>query len=73
MELNGKGFKVISEAGKKVKKGTPIIEIDREFMEQNNINLITPMIITNSDNFNFDIEEGDKQVIAGESKVIHFK
>lgn len=73
VELNGKGFKVISEAGKKVKKGTPIIEIDREFMEQNNINLITPMIITNSDNFNFDIEEGDKHVIAGESKVIHFK
>ncbi|SHI20683.1 PTS sugar transporter subunit IIA [Clostridium intestinale] len=73
VELNGKGFKVISEAGKKVKKGTPVIEIDRGFMEQNNINLITPMIITNSDNFNFDIEEGDKQVIAGESKVIHFK
>lgn len=73
VELNGKGFKVKVEAGKKVKKGTPIIEIDRDFMKQNNINLITPMIITNSDKFNLDIELIDKQVIAGESRVIHFK
>lgn len=73
VELNGKGFKVKVEAGKKVKKGTPIIEIDRDFMKQNNINLITPMIIANSDKFNLDIELGDKQVVAGESRVIHFK
>jgi glucose-specific phosphotransferase system IIA component len=73
VELKGQGFKVITEAGKKVKKGTPIIEIDRDLMKQNNVNLITPMIITNSDNFNFDIEKGDKHVIAGESMVIHFR
>jgi glucose-specific phosphotransferase system IIA component len=73
VELNGKGFKVKVEAGKKVKKGTPIIEIDRDFMKQNNINLITPMIIANSDKFNLDIELGDKQVVVGESMVIHFK
>ncbi len=73
VELKGQGFKVITEVGKKVKKGTPIIEIDRDFMKQNNVNLITPMIITNSDDFNFDIEKGDKQVIAGESLVIRFR
>lgn len=70
--LYGNGFRKLKEAGKKVKKGTPIIKIDREFMEQNNINLITPMIITNSCDFNFDIEEANKRVVMGESKVIHF-
>lgn len=73
VELKGQGFKVIAEVGKKVKKGAPIIEIDRDFMKQKNVNLITPMIITNSDDFKFDIEKGDKQVIAGESLVIRFR
>lgn len=73
VELQGEGFKVLEEAGKKVKKGTPIIEIDREIMKQNNVNLITPMIITNGDGFNIDIEKTDTEVIAGESKVIQFK
>lgn len=73
VELKGQGFKAIAEVGEKVKKGTPIIEIDRDFMKKNNVNLITPMIITNSDDFNFDIEKGDKQVIAGESLVIRFR
>lgn len=73
VELNGNGFKEITKAGKKVKKGTPIIEIDRDIMKQNNVNLITPMIITNGDGFNIDIEKGNTQVIAGESRVINFK
>lgn len=73
VELKGQGFKALVGVEEKVKKGTPIIEIDRDFMKQNNVNLITPMIITNSDEFNFDIEKGDKHVIAGESMVIHFK
>lgn len=73
VELHGKGFKALEKSGKKVKKGTPIIEIDREIMKQSNVNLIMPMIITNGDGFNIDIEKTDTQVIAGESKVIHFK
>jgi sugar PTS system EIIA component len=71
--LEGQGFKSMVEVGEKVKKGTPIIEVDRDIMKQNNINLVTPMIITNSDDFNFDIENGDKHVIAGESRVISFR
>lgn len=72
VKLNGQGFKALTEVGKKVKKGTPIIEIDRNFMKQNDINLITPMVITNSNDFKFDVEKAKKQVIAGESMLIHF-
>lgn len=71
--LEGQGFKAMVSAGEKVKKGTPIIEIDRNILKKKNINLITPMIITNSDEFNFEIENGDMHVIAGESKVITFR
>lgn len=71
--LEGNGFKAMVAGGEKVKKGAPIIEIDRDIIKQNNINLITPMIITNSNDFNFEIENGDEQVIAGESKVISFR
>ncbi|SMC22921.1 PTS system, D-glucosamine-specific IIA component [Clostridium acidisoli DSM 12555] len=73
VNLKGNGFKAITKAGKKVKKGTPIIEIDKDIMKQNNVNLITPMIITNCNNFNIDIEKGDMHVIAGESRVIYFR
>lgn len=73
VELKGHGFKSMTKAGRKVKRGTPIIEIDRNIMKSNNVNLITPMIITNGDGFNIDIEREYVHVIAGESKVIHFR
>jgi phosphotransferase system IIA component len=34
VELNGHGFKVMAKACEKVKKMTPIIEIDRDDMKQ---------------------------------------
>lgn len=55
VDLNGEGFSVLVEKGKKVKKGTPIIKIDRNYMMNKNISLITPMTITNSSDFNVEI------------------
>lgn len=51
VNLRGKGFKALVEQGCKVKKGTPVIEIDREFMKENDIVLTTPVVITNSSDF----------------------
>lgn len=51
VNLKGRGFKALIEQGSKVKKGTPIIEIDREFMKENNVVLTTPVVITNSNDF----------------------
>lgn len=39
------------KAGEKVKKGTPILSIDRDFMREKEISLITPVIITNGDGY----------------------
>ena len=49
VSLNGEGFEQLAEAGTKVKAGTPIIKIDREFIKSKNLPLVTPILITNPD------------------------
>jgi PTS system D-glucosamine-specific IIA component/PTS system glucose-specific IIA component len=49
VELGGKGFTRLIEPGQKVKAGTPIIKIDREFLLGKNYCLHTPLLITNMD------------------------
>ena len=47
--LNGEGFEQLVEAGTIVKAGTPIIKIDRSFIQSKGCSLITPILITNPD------------------------
>lgn len=47
VNLNGEGFSVCVSKGQKVKKGDLLITYDKEFMIKKNINLITPLVITN--------------------------
>lgn len=49
VSLNGEGFERLVEPGVKVKAGTPIIKIDRDFIESKGFSLITPILITNPD------------------------
>ena len=51
VNLQGKGLTPLVKAGEKVKKGTPILSIDRDFMREKEISLITPVIITNGDGY----------------------
>lgn len=47
--LKGEGFEVRVYEGDKVKHRTPIIKINRELMQEKNIDLTTPIVITNSE------------------------
>lgn len=47
VNLNGEGFTVKTAQNKKVRKGDPLVMIDRAFMSSHNIDLTTPMIVTN--------------------------
>ena len=49
VSLNGEGFEQLAEAGQKIKAGTPILKIDREFIKSKGLPLITPILITNPD------------------------
>lgn len=51
VQLKGEGFKKIVKDGDNVKKGDVLIEFDKEGISQKGYNLITPVIICNSDNY----------------------
>ncbi len=45
VKLNGKGFKKLINENSQVKKGKPIIKVDRHFIEKNGFDLTTMMIV----------------------------
>lgn len=58
--LNGQGFQALQKSGNTVTKGTPILQIDLAFMKQKGISLVTPIIITNTQDYPCrDIHEKD--------------
>lgn len=52
VDLNGKGFTSYVKKGDRVKKGDKLISFDKQFMIENNIDLTTPMVITNGSEYN---------------------
>ncbi len=69
--LNGEGFTVNVSVGDKLSKGQPIISIDRDLMEQKEIDLTTPMIITNANEVNsVSILNQDGEAVKGQTEVI---
>lgn len=72
VQLNGKGFEVLVKKNQKVKLGTPLIRIDRKFMIEKSIDLTTPLIITNSDDYSLEFKNIDKIVWQSKSEVIKY-
>lgn len=73
VSLDGEGFERLIEAGNTINAGTPIIKINREFIESNNISLITPVLITNPDSIKSITPLIDQSVIAGKDTIITYK
>ena len=46
VKLNGQGFETLAEAGQKVKKGTPILKLDLDYIRENAPSLVSPVICT---------------------------
>lgn len=69
VNLQGEGFEVLSEAGKQVKQGDPILKIDLAFMKEKQVSLITPFILINHQEHPFeDIHEGNSAQ-AGQTSI----
>lgn len=73
VDLQGAGFEMLVEEKQRVTAGTPIIRINRELMEDKNIDLITPVIITNPEVFEFVNVHIGEQVKAKESPLIEYR
>lgn len=59
VELEGEGFTLLVEPSTHVKAGTPLLKFDEAFIKSKGYSLITPVLITNHNNF--------KKVIPGTS------
>ena len=51
VELGGEGYKAFVTEGDKVKKGQTLITFDMDFIKSKGYKLITPVIVTNSDDY----------------------
>lgn len=70
VQLNGEGFKVLVESGDTVNVGDPLVEFDLDFINQNAKSIISPVIITNTDQTeNIDIQKND-HLERNETKII---
>ncbi|HIG0358586.1 TPA: PTS sugar transporter subunit IIA [Clostridium sporogenes] len=72
VELKGEGFEQLAQVGTKVKAGTPIIKVDREFIKSKGFNLITPVLITNPDITKFITPIENIDTIAGETIILKY-
>lgn len=73
VSLNGEGFTTLKNQGDMVKKGEPIVKIDRELIQGKGLSLITPVIFTDMDVLkSFEAQLGI-DVIAGETTVLTYK
>ena len=51
VELNGEGFTAHVSEGDRVKKGQKLISFDKKFIESKGYKTVTPVIVTNSDDY----------------------
>lgn len=70
VNLNGEGLTVLKKKGDMLKKGEPVIKIDFAFMKQKNIDVTTPMIVTNGNDCTLTFTHIGDKVLAGEDTVI---
>lgn len=51
VQLNGKGFKPLVQSGDAVQQGQKLLEFDMKVIEEAGYSLVTPVVITNSDQY----------------------
>lgn len=73
VKLQGKGFDVLVDVGAKVTAGTPILKLDREYIESKGFSLITPVLIVNHDKLKLLKPIVSKTVAAGKDTVLEYK
>ena len=73
VNLEGKYFEAKVKSGQSVKKGDLLAEFDLEALQKEGFDMVTPVIITNSDQFIDVIETQKSDVKVGEELVKVFR
>ncbi|RYM54349.1 PTS N-acetyl glucosamine transporter subunit IIABC [Serratia proteamaculans] len=71
--LNGQGFKRLVEEGAEVKAGQPILELDLEFLNANARSMISPVVVSNSDDYAGLTALATGFVVAGQTKLFEIQ
>lgn len=72
VKMNGKGFDVKTKVNSKVKAGDLLLEFDKSVIEKEGYSLITPVVITNADNYEDKKVNINKEVANGNT-IINLK
>lgn len=73
--LEGKGFTRLVEEGATVKAGQPVLELDLDFLNANARSMISPVVVSNIDDYSGVSSLASGSVVAGQTKLfdIHGK
>ena len=73
VKLGGQGFTRLAQQGSRVKAGDPVLELDLDFIAANAVSIISPVILSNADQFTrlHGIARGS--VIAGQTEIYSFQ
>lgn len=69
VNLKGEGFTPLVNAGDKITVGQPLIEVDWAYIQEHATSMITPIIITNSEDKTVEAHEA-KESIVGETVLL---
>lgn len=69
VELNGEGFEVFVSEGDNVELGQRIAKVDLRYLESKGKSTITPVVITNADDYDIHIID-DKRIVNKDSKIM---
>ncbi|MBT9432566.1 PTS transporter subunit EIIC [Candidatus Sodalis endolongispinus] len=68
--LNGQGFTCLVEEGSKVTQGQPILELDLAYLNANARSMISPVVVSNMEEFGALTATADTNVVAGQSRLL---
>jgi PTS system N-acetylglucosamine-specific IIC component len=71
--LNGQGFKRLVEEGAEVKAGRPILEMDLEYLNANARSMISPVVVSNADDYAGLTALASGNVVAGQTKLFEIQ
>ena len=72
VNLKGEGFKLLKKQGDHVEQGESILSVDYELLKSKGLNLITPVVVTNSNEFEI-IKKSKGQCITGDTVLFEVK